>query len=948
MPVHLPKPEKVVSSLSAEFDEVISFKKQSAERIQIEIDEWVKVLEDAKEAFGGLDDNADADAVNDLLGSVTTKIGGSKVPENVKKHCDESWKQLAKLGKSVEKQLCPDLGVVLKDLLVQVHLDEAVINDGIAQHLLHTAQFDTYKSFVDELKEEKIYWPESPKAASMERGCRDLHTITKALMNHDVQPALAWFESLPTELRDIHSNVAFGMHSLQFMAILHNSKGDATEALAYARENFERFEGKRASEIARLMGAIAFCGHLEDSPYDEFTHESVWEEMTESFRKVYCDGSKFLNDKDFALAAAPESGVSKILQRERPGSPRRRHAASSHSSRYDLLACTTPEPTNLKPFEQVSMKFLRSPHLPNVAQDLLPPQHPLQEQLSEHGYAAVGGSSRAPGSMFRPKDQARARAERQAIEPQRARLMQHFLTGGEGQSLVDAVRDFESQVSQLQVLIPQDHQVQGQRPNRPPAPASSVIATTTTTAAISSASDPVPRVNNINRPVVMRLTVDTSTRRNIAPRDNSSPLLIAPDSPRIIRRDSPGTPASMANWIIRRVPHMVSPSMTLRSDQSAEGVVRLVDRNISDEFRESAELELENRFPEQAAIPEDSEITLSINETFGTSSNNDDNSPLSQVFSPLLGRSVAAAAPRRQAPQQQSSQDAEVNVIAATAATVTSAEEPTAAVNSDSDNNINHSAEGGGDRVPWDNLGPEILDSNQDDGVEEESASSVPAPFPSPIAIPQTGPSLPPTASSQTANSSLVQSTPPPSLQPYVIPSEEADWQRRSEREERRRQRERPVGFDYRRDGELLLRPDDVNSSDSAGSSPFTSSVNWARSPRIAEVDDDGDDYSQAGSDASTGNSTPAHHYVTPSSGPSSARSRSRRVAAEPQQQPTPGSPRLRAAAQEPAPSPPPLIRGNNEESAMISEDNMAAVFNHPNTELPYAPQELVAPDFST
>ena len=120
--------------------------------------------------------------------------------------------------------------------------------------------------------------------------------------------------------------------------------------IRYARENFDQFEQQRSLEIARLMGALAFCGNLGNSPYEEFTNEDVWQEMTESFRKVYCDGARFLNDTSFAQAAAPESSVSKILQRERPGSPTRYPHSSPGSSRASLLANSVPELTDLSPF----------------------------------------------------------------------------------------------------------------------------------------------------------------------------------------------------------------------------------------------------------------------------------------------------------------------------------------------------------------------------------------------------------------------------------------------------------------------------------------------------------------------------------------------------------------------------------------------------------------------
>ena len=83
-------------------------------------------------------DDATADQVNEVFGEVHRSVENMKVVETIQKESQEYYSALSKLGKGIERHLIPDLSSKMEELLELVHLDDGVIYEGVAQHLLHT------------------------------------------------------------------------------------------------------------------------------------------------------------------------------------------------------------------------------------------------------------------------------------------------------------------------------------------------------------------------------------------------------------------------------------------------------------------------------------------------------------------------------------------------------------------------------------------------------------------------------------------------------------------------------------------------------------------------------------------------------------------------------------------------------------------------------------------
>ncbi len=154
-----------------------------------------------------MDDEASEEEVNKIFGEVHRQTKTLKSVQTINKESQEYYSTLSKLGKYLEKSLLPDIREPMKELFEPINLDDKTIHEGIAQHLLHAAQFETYHTFVVELKEHTNQCTGLlPKNFErQESGFKDLHTITEALTKHDVGPALKWFDKLPESLQEIHS-----------------------------------------------------------------------------------------------------------------------------------------------------------------------------------------------------------------------------------------------------------------------------------------------------------------------------------------------------------------------------------------------------------------------------------------------------------------------------------------------------------------------------------------------------------------------------------------------------------------------------------------------------------------------------------------------------------------------------------------------------------------------
>lgn len=63
----------------------------------------------------------------------------------------------------------------------------------------------------------------------------------------------------------VDPNNCHSSHATSFSR--HNTQYQAQSILKYIRNNFTPFLSRLRPEVSRLLGSLAFCGELENSPY---------------------------------------------------------------------------------------------------------------------------------------------------------------------------------------------------------------------------------------------------------------------------------------------------------------------------------------------------------------------------------------------------------------------------------------------------------------------------------------------------------------------------------------------------------------------------------------------------------------------------------------------------------------------------------------------------------
>ncbi|RMJ22645.1 Sporulation protein RMD5 [Aspergillus sp. HF37] len=192
---------------------------------------------------------------------------------------------------------------------------EPRIDRAIAMHLLREGQFSVAQTFLEELSQKKA------EARSQEDGSDsavglpsladsdDIPTVevrqqfaTMYRILHELQgnnnllPAIEWARANHKALRARGSNLEFELCRLQFVWLFNGSEegqGSASAgrqaALEYARREFHAFMPRYLREIQQLVGAMAFCPNLQDSPYRNiFNSSSAWDDVANTFTREFC------------------------------------------------------------------------------------------------------------------------------------------------------------------------------------------------------------------------------------------------------------------------------------------------------------------------------------------------------------------------------------------------------------------------------------------------------------------------------------------------------------------------------------------------------------------------------------------------------------------------------------------------------------------------------------
>eukprot|EP01071_Lankesteria_metandrocarpae_P010786 Lankesteria_metandrocarpae@DN5368_c0_g1_i5.p1 len=128
------------------------------------------------------------------------------------------------------------------------------------------------------------------------RAYRELCTIQKSLLeDHDVRLALQWFDTLTGALKSGYSDLIYSFLGLQFLGLLRESNpGDAEPLFDFFKTHLATGAEPSASPrkkriVSQLMGCVAFCGHLEDSPYSDLYSDKAWKNVTKRFTRAFCN-----------------------------------------------------------------------------------------------------------------------------------------------------------------------------------------------------------------------------------------------------------------------------------------------------------------------------------------------------------------------------------------------------------------------------------------------------------------------------------------------------------------------------------------------------------------------------------------------------------------------------------------------------------------------------------
>ena len=141
---------------------------------------------------------------------------------------------------------------------------------------------------------------DSLKSEALRQQFANMYHILHELKNErNLLPAIGWARANSAALEARGSNLEFELEKLQFIWLF-MSGGDASNdagsvyqgqqrALQYAREEFVSFQTRYMRDIQQLIGAMAFCANLQQSPYRRiFCNNDAWDELANSFTKEFC------------------------------------------------------------------------------------------------------------------------------------------------------------------------------------------------------------------------------------------------------------------------------------------------------------------------------------------------------------------------------------------------------------------------------------------------------------------------------------------------------------------------------------------------------------------------------------------------------------------------------------------------------------------------------------
>ncbi|KAL3423453.1 hypothetical protein PVAG01_05200 [Phlyctema vagabunda] len=190
----------------------------------------------------------------------------------------------------------------------------SLINRAIAMHLIREGQFGVASTFLEEAQDNPPHpspTPGTPNPQSSDEGdlaslksqelqvkFANMYNILHELQAQNLHPAIEWARENSKELEMRGSNLEFELSKLQFVWLFQgpdvNGLADdinngLSGALQYARQNFQRFQGRFLRDIQQLVTAMAYKSNLQASPYYRtFDTQTAWDDVSASFTREFC------------------------------------------------------------------------------------------------------------------------------------------------------------------------------------------------------------------------------------------------------------------------------------------------------------------------------------------------------------------------------------------------------------------------------------------------------------------------------------------------------------------------------------------------------------------------------------------------------------------------------------------------------------------------------------
>ncbi|KAG9056170.1 hypothetical protein FS842_011460 [Serendipita sp. 407] len=205
--------------------------------------------------------------------------------ETSKAQIDERLKEThasgTKIGKLIDKKT--SLALPEYSPMFQGQEASAALRRTVGQHLVRTGA----------LRAADIFQEESGTEIDPEDVTKfeEMRTVTEALRNNDVQPALRWVEEHRAYLESRDSPLEFLLHRSEYLRILSKSSSSSTSeppaALGYAERHLLPLYPRYPADIPKLFNSM-LLGEKLSSTYPELASPAIHTQLEDEFTREYC------------------------------------------------------------------------------------------------------------------------------------------------------------------------------------------------------------------------------------------------------------------------------------------------------------------------------------------------------------------------------------------------------------------------------------------------------------------------------------------------------------------------------------------------------------------------------------------------------------------------------------------------------------------------------------